>query len=223
MALIVLASAANAAVYSPQQQLPAATIQSFKGNPGQLLSEFPSGGPGLISRVRDLSASDPSTLTPIINLLKEQDQKLKDARAKFEKATGTEARDLSQQIANLQAQIRAIASGLAQTARLATRTDQAYANEIQAAVAASGSEFAIAAYQASTGDSAIAAGAGGGGGAGAGGGGTGGGGPTGNTGIVFGGANSGATTFGGAHYSTLTTSQGTGSVSGTTANQVSPQ
>jgi len=219
VAISTMVTAASAAVYTPQQQLPPATIQSFNSNPDQLLGSYPAGGAPLISRVRDLAASDPSTLQPLIGLLKKQDQALKDVNAKLTTATGAEARDLAAQAANLSAQVRGIASGLAQVARLASRTDQAYANEIQSAVAGSGSEFAIASYQASVGDTAIAAGAGGGG---AGGGGTGTGGSTGTSGLVFGGNNSGASSFGGLHYSTLATSPTTGSVGGT-SNSVSPR
>ena len=142
--------------------------------------------------MRDLAASDPTTLPMLIELLKTADPKT---------------------------QVPAIAAGLAQVARMASRTDQAFANEIQNAIAASGNQVAIAAYQAATGDVAIAAAGGGGGGAG--GGGTGAGGPTGSSGFVFGGTNSGsAQSFGGLHYSTLTTGQTGGSVSGTT-NSVS--
>lgn len=192
LALAAMASTAHAAVFTPQQQLQASTIDAFKSNPSQLLQQFPQGGAALISRVRDLAASDPTTLPLLIDLLKSADPKT---------------------------QIPAIAAGLAQVARLASKTDQAYATEIQNAIGASGNQVAIAAYQAATGDVAIAATGGGGG---AGGGGTGGGGPTGSGGFVFGGNNSGsAQTIGGLHSATLTTGQASGGVGGTTVS-VSP-
>lgn len=98
---------AGAAVLSPQQALPAQTIQEFLGKPDALLTQFPDGGPRMIARVRDLAASDPATLDPIVALL---------------------------QTANA-AQSTAIGTGLGQVAVMAVKTDQAYANQIQVAVA----------------------------------------------------------------------------------------
>lgn len=160
----------QAAVYNPQQQLPSATIDAFKSNPAQLLKQYPTGGAELIARVRDLAATEPSTLPLLIELLKNADPVT---------------------------QVPAIATGLAQVARLASKTNQNYGNQIQAAVAGSGNSIAIAAYQASTGDAPIGAGAAGG--AGAGGGGTGVGGATGNP-SATGGNNGGIQNFGGLHY-----------------------
>ncbi len=48
--------AASAAVYPPQRQLPATVITDFKAAPTSLLQQYPTGGPQLISRVRDLGA-----------------------------------------------------------------------------------------------------------------------------------------------------------------------
>jgi len=59
---MVWLSPAAAAVYSPKQALSAPVIQDFLANPGALLTKYPVGGAQLISRVRDLAASDPSTL-----------------------------------------------------------------------------------------------------------------------------------------------------------------
>jgi hypothetical protein len=167
VAVAAMMTAASAAVYPPQQQLPAATIDAFKENPSSLLTQFPVGGAGLISRVRDLGASDPATLPLLLGLLKTADPKT---------------------------QVPAIAAGLAQLARLASKADQAYADAIQQGIAGSGNEIAIAAYTASTGDAPIAA-------VGGGGGGTGGGGQTGTGGIIFGSTNTGTSTFGALHYS----------------------
>ena len=63
-------SPAAAAVYTPQQALPAPTIQQFLANPSGLLSQFPNGGPDLAKMVRDLAASDPQTLSALIGLLR---------------------------------------------------------------------------------------------------------------------------------------------------------
>ncbi|WP_375161705.1 hypothetical protein [Bradyrhizobium sp. RDT46] len=184
-------SAANAAVYPPSRQLQAQVISEFKGAPYSLLQQYPSGGPQLISRVRDLGASDPTTVPGLIELLKNP-------------ATSKD-------------QMRAIVAGLAQVARMAAQTDQAFANEIQTAIAGTNNPDVIAAYQAATGDVAIAAAGGG-----AGGGGTGSGGPTTGQGLVVGGAGSGVQNFGGLHYANSATTY-TGSVTPSTAYQaVSP-
>lgn len=203
IALIAMMTASNAAVYGPKQQLPAATIDAFKANPSQLLQDFPQGGAELISRVRDLGASDPTTLPLLIGLL---------------------------QTANPQNQVPAIATGLAQLARLASKGDQAFATEIQTAIAQSGNQIAIAAYQASIGDVLIAALGGGatGGGAGAG---TGGGGQTSASGTVFGGNTGPAAIFGGANvpntFTLGTTSTAPAALTTTTTttitNSVSPR
>jgi hypothetical protein len=104
---ITVVSPAVAAVYSPQQALPAPAIQDFLGDPGALLKQYPDGGAAMIARVRDLAASDPSTLNAIVGLL----------------ATANDA------------QSTAIGTGLGQVALMAVKTDQAYANQIQEALA----------------------------------------------------------------------------------------
>ncbi|MBB4365092.1 hypothetical protein GGD65_006156 [Bradyrhizobium sp. CIR18] len=186
-----ITSAANAAVYPPQRQLAATVISDFKASPNSLLQQYPTGGPQLISRVRDLGASDPTTLPGLIALLKDP-------------ATTTD-------------QMRAIVAGLAQVARMAAQQDQAFANEIQTAIAGTGNPDVIAAYQAATGDVAIAATGGG-----AGGGGSGGGGPTGTSGFATGGGGGGGTFFGNNTTANNGTSLGSGSVGGTTSS-VSPR
>ncbi|MDA9483946.1 hypothetical protein XI07_18375 [Bradyrhizobium sp. CCBAU 11445] len=186
-----ISSAASAAVYPPQRQLPATVISDFKASPNSLLQQYPTGGPQLISRVRDLGASDPTTLPGLIALLKDP--------------------------ATTKDQMRAIVGGLAQVARMAASSDQAFANEIQGAIANTGNADVIAAYQAATGDVAIAATGGGGGG-----GSSGSGGPVGNPGNTGGSAN-GAPTFGGLHYATTVSPNATAGVTGTTnaANRIS--
>lgn len=184
-----ISAAASAAVYPPQRQLPPQVVTDFKASPNTLLQQYP-GGPQLISRVRDLAASDPTTLPALIGLLKDT--------------------------ATTKDQIRAIVAGLAQVARMAAQTDQAFANEIQTAIAGTNNPDVIAAYQAATGDVQIAATGGGGGGTGAGG-------PTGTGGFAFGGGNIGATTFGGLHSTTVGSGTNTGSVGGTSSASVSPR
>lgn len=180
-----ITSAASAAIYPPQRQLPATVISDFKAAPSSLLQQYPTGGPQLISRVRDLGASDPATLPGLIALLKDP--------------------------ATTKDQMRAIVGGLAQVARLAAASDLAFANEIQSAIAGTGNQDVIAAYQAATGDVAIAATGGG-----AGGGGTGAGGPTGTSGFANGGQGGTLGTFGGLHYATTVTPNASNGVSGTT-------
>ncbi|MCA1433516.1 hypothetical protein I6F33_11065 [Bradyrhizobium sp. BRP20] len=187
---VTITTAASAAVYPPQRQLPATVITEFKAAPNSLLQQYPTGGPQLISRVRDLGASDPTTLPGLIALLKDP--------------------------ATTKDQLNAIVAGLAQVARMAAQQDQAYANEIQTAIAGTGNPDVIAAYQAATGDVAIAAAGGGAGG------GTGAGGPTGN-GFPTGGGGGGVVVFGNNTTPNNGSGIGSGSVGGTTVNQVSPQ
>lgn len=207
----VSATDVSAAIYSPQQQLPTATVDAFKLKPGELLETYSSGGAGLTARVRDLAATDPSTLPQLIDLLKVADPRKFTDPQKAEDA---------------KKQALAIAAGLAQVARLASRTtqNQGYATDVQTAVLGSGNSDAIDEYRRLIGDVAIGAAGGAGGGAG---GGSGTGGSTGTTGLVFGGTN-GSTIFGARNYTTQSTSSGTGSVGsigstgGGTSNVTSP-
>src|SRR5262245_46057222 len=68
--LLVSASLAMSADHPPQQALPFAPMQSLLANPDGLLSQYPNGGALMISRVKDLVASDPATVNPILALLK---------------------------------------------------------------------------------------------------------------------------------------------------------
>lgn len=97
-----------AAVYSSQQALPPQVIKDFLADPSALLKQYPEGGAQMISRVKDLAASDPATLNAIVGLL---------ATANSSQAT-------------------AIGTALGQVALIAVKTDQAYANQIQEAIAA---------------------------------------------------------------------------------------
>jgi hypothetical protein len=186
---VMVTTASNAAIYPPSRQLAAQTISDFKASPTSLLQQFTAGGAQMISRVRDLGASDPTTVPALIALVKDP--------------------------ATTKDQMRAIVAGLAQVARMAAQQDQAFASEIQAAIAGTGNPDVIAAYQAATGDVQIAATGGAGGGTGAGG-------PTNNSGFVSGGSSGTASPFGGLHYPNTTTSY-TGSTSASTVGQsVSP-
>ncbi|WP_354068573.1 hypothetical protein [Bradyrhizobium sp. LB5.2] len=176
---------ANAAIYPANRQLSAQLISDFKASPAALLQQFSSGGAQLISRVRDLGASDPTTVPVLIALVKDA--------------------------ATTRDQMRAIVAGLAQLARMAAQQDQAFANEIQSAIAGTANPDVIAAYQAATGDVTIAA---------TGGGGTGSGGATGNAGLASGGANGGGVPAGGLRFPNSGSSTTTGSV-GSAATSVS--
>jgi hypothetical protein len=119
-ALVAGAGSAGAACYAPAQQLPEATVSNFIGNPASLLSDFPNGGAQMISRVRDLVASNPDALTAIMA-----------------------------QLANAStSQQAAIGSGLGQAARICLRSDQAFATRIQQAIASQGTDAAKTAYAA---------------------------------------------------------------------------
>jgi len=111
---------ATAAVYSSRQALSQEAIQSFLANPSGLLTQFPDGGALMITRVRDLAASDPATLGALIGLLKS---------------------------ANPQ-QATAIGTALGQVALMAVATDQPFANEIQTTIAQAGNTSALAAFSA---------------------------------------------------------------------------
>ena len=154
---ITAAAPADAACFGPAEQLAAATVDQFLANAASLLQQFPSGGALMISRVRDLAASNPAALPLLLGLLPN---------------------------ANAD-QITALGTGLGQAALVCVRTDQAYQIQIQQAVAATANNALIVAYTAVVGDRPIGAVGGGGGGGGGGGiGGPGGGGSTGGAGFA---------------------------------------
>jgi hypothetical protein len=173
-------------------------INQFLANPAQVLQQYPNGGAQLISLIRDVAVSHPEALQTITGLL-----------------SGATTDQQS-----------AIGSGLGQAAQIVVRTNQAYANQIQQAIAGSTSEDAKVSFAGVTGNTTIAA-AGGGGGGGGGGAGGGTGGPTGSTGFAFGGASGGAQSFGGLHYQTsaqnyFTGSGASGASNSTSTRSVSP-
>lgn len=114
-------------------------------NPGDLLSRFPGGGGGMVSEVRNMVATNPSSLDGIPAIL----------------AAATSA------------QKEAIGAGLGQAAGLCTRQEPTSARRIQEAVLGMNNSEVSQAFQTVTGDRQTAATGGGAGGGGGGGGGTG--------------------------------------------------
>ena len=135
---------AQAACYGPGQQLPAQVVSRSMNDPEQLLTQFPSGGPQMISLIRDLVASEPATLPMILDLSAKANSK----------------------------QVQAIGTGLGQAARVCSRTDPTFANEIQQMTVATNVQPVTQAFAAVTGDlfpgsvGPVRGGGGGGGGAG---------------------------------------------------------
>jgi hypothetical protein len=156
-------------------------------NLAQFLTDFANGGGGLVSRTRDTLIADKATLAGLIGLLTPANQ----------------------------TQREAIAGGLAQAAKAYATTDQAFATQIQQAVAATGLADVILAYASVAGETGTAATGGGGGGGG-------GGGPT-TAGTTTTGSSGGATAFG--NNSTPNASANLltgGSVGSASFSQVSP-
>jgi hypothetical protein len=117
---LVSVQVASAACLSGDQKLPAGTVNNFVANPSSIL-----GAADLAQTVRDLVASDSSTLSPVLGLL--------------QGASGD--------------QQSAIGSGLGQAASvLCLKTDPNFAAEIQDRVNNSQSAPAKTAYAAITGD-----------------------------------------------------------------------
>lgn len=137
-ASVVLASGASigtgfAQTPAPQSAI-APQVASFKANPQQFLSQYPNGGPEMISRAREFAVTDPTVLDALIGLLANAN---KDQKA-------------------------AIAAGLGQAARIVVRTDQAYATRIAQAIANTKDQDVVLAYAAAAGDVGVAATGGGG-------------------------------------------------------------
>jgi hypothetical protein len=127
---IMFAPLANA------QALPPAEVAAFLANPGQVMSQFPNGGPGLAKEVSDLVGSDKATLSSLIALAKTANED----------------------------QRKAIAQGLAQAAKAYASGDPGFANQIQQSVANSGLPEFAKAYAEMAGDTGTASTGGGGGG-----------------------------------------------------------
>lgn len=139
-ASVVLASGASIGTGFAQTPAPlsaiAQQVASFKANPQQFLSQYPNGGPEMISRAREFAVTDPTVLDALIGLLANAN---KDQKA-------------------------AIAAGLGQAAQIVVRTDQPYATRIAQAIANTKDQDVVLAYAGATGD--VGVGATGGGGAG---------------------------------------------------------
>jgi hypothetical protein len=115
-----------------------AEVSAFQANPGQLLNQFPNGGPDMIKQIVGLLGSDKATLSTIIGLAKTADQD----------------------------QRKAMAAALAQVAKANAANDPAFANQIQQAVASAGLPEFAKAYAEAAGDTGTASSGGGGGGGG---------------------------------------------------------
>jgi hypothetical protein len=135
-------------------------VDQFLANPSKWLAQYPNGGAQSISLLRDVVIAHPEALQSVISLL------------------GSASTD----------QQSAIGSALGQAATIVKDTDQAFASQIQQAVAATTSDAAKTAYASATGDVSIGSAAGGGGGGGGGGG---------IGGAIGGGAGGGGGSFGG--------------------------
>jgi hypothetical protein len=190
MVIASLASLAIIAAFVVSVRAQTATDQAvnqFLSNPTQTMQDYPSGGAKFISLIRDVAVSHPEALATIISLLS--------------------AANADQQAA--------IGSGLGQAAQIVVKTNQAYASQIQQAIANSNSDSAKTSFASVTGNTTIAS-TGGGGGGGDGGGV---GGQTSFTGFALGGANSGVVqTFGGLHYQTASQNYFTGASPGSASN-----
>jgi hypothetical protein len=139
-ALLLSVHGASAQLAGGGTKVPASTVSEFQSNPGRLLTQFPGAGPALVKQVRDLLGTDKATLPSIIGLLK---------------------------LASPEQQI-AIADALAQVAKAYSKSDPAFANQIQQEVANAGIPEVSKAYAEAAGDTGTASTGGGGGGAGGG-------------------------------------------------------
>src|ERR1700687_261141 len=148
IAFVVMSPAISNAACSPNAS-PPQKMSEFLGNPTSLVNgpSGPRDGSSIIGDVRDLVASDPATLTGVINLLKANTLNI--------------------------AQQQAIGTGLGLAANICLVPDSRFAAEIQTQLADTPSEEAKLQYAAVTGNKPIrAVAAGGGGYAGGSGGGT---------------------------------------------------
>jgi hypothetical protein len=127
----VIATAVNAqaSCYTYGRQLPSENITRFLNDPAKVLADNPDGGGKMISELRDLVASDPRVLQPVLTLL---------ANANKDQKT-------------------AIGTALAYAARICVRVDQAYATQIQQAIAQTEDKELILAYSSASGELPIAA------------------------------------------------------------------
>ena len=118
----------EAACYLPNQRIAEKAAVTFLNDPSASLKEFPIGGGRMISKIRDLAASDPATLSPIAQLV-------------------PNAAPL---------QRSAIGSALGQAQRVCGTKDPAYAQRIEQAVHDIKDPVVMEAYQRVTGQLPIA-------------------------------------------------------------------
>jgi hypothetical protein len=128
-ALVLSATISSPVVAQTTQSPQTPNVQAFLANPQAVLQQNPSGGPTLVSQVRDLAVANPATLTSIIGLLAgaSKDQK------------------------------NAIASGLAQAAKIVVKNNPPYATQIQQAIADTKDQDVVLAYAGAAGDVPIGA------------------------------------------------------------------
>lgn len=119
-----IGQAAQAACYGPGQQLPAQVVSRFMNDPARMLTQFPDGGPQMISLIRDLVASDPGAL-PLI--------------AELNTKANTD-------------QVQSIGTGLGQAALVCARTARAFSDEIQRVTIAANNKPMTQAFGAVMGD-----------------------------------------------------------------------
>jgi hypothetical protein len=121
----------NAESSSAQQPAPRLNAAAFSANPGQVLLQYPDGGPELAAQIRDLAVADPVLLDKIMGLLETANKSQKSA----------------------------IGSGLSQAAKIVVRTNQAYATQIQEAIAKTKDEDVVFAFTSDVATGAAAGGA----------------------------------------------------------------
>ena len=119
-AVLAATPSAMSAVYSAQKALAADTIQQFLADPAALLTQYPTGGPQMITRVRDLAASNPATVDALLGLL---------TTANPDQAS-------------------AIGTALGHVALMAVSNDQPFVTDLKTKVAQSGNVSAITAFSA---------------------------------------------------------------------------
>jgi hypothetical protein len=112
------AGAAQAGCYPSDQEMPADQVSAFTNSPASLLTKNPNGGTAFVSQVRDLVASSPATLQPILDLLKNANTEQK----------------------------KGIGSGLSRAANACLVKDQPFATEIKNKLAAVGDREALQSY-----------------------------------------------------------------------------
>lgn len=138
MSFVSLGSATPGAAQVARAQ---SIADRFLQNPSQALQQYPDGGPGLVSFLREAAIGDPKSLPAIVGLI-----------ANANKGQKT-----------------AIGAALGQAAKIVVRTNQAYATQIVQAIAETKDQDVFLAYSGVVPDQGTAS-IGGGGGAGAGGG-----------------------------------------------------